>query len=190
MKAAMQVYAIKVRRWAFLLPRLPALLAWPLIEWVIVPRPAAHVMGVGIADASSSAFASMPLNKVKAALRIIAQYDPRRWRRLRNDVSRIVILDLSGAHGGHIAGSRSCIVSRQRLARDTPALIALTIVHEATHRRIDRAGIRYWPDLQSRIERRCVAEELAFAEKLPIDSFPEVHEWSCEMRRRKERDGA
>jgi hypothetical protein len=43
----------------------------------------------------------------------------------------------------------------------------MTLVHEATHARIAKAGITYKQALRARIERLCVEEEAAFADKLP-----------------------
>jgi hypothetical protein len=45
-------------------------------------------------------------------------------------------------------------------------LIAATIVHEATHARLDRCGIGY-DKLRPRVEAVCFRRELAFAAKLP-----------------------
>ena len=40
--------------------------------------------------------------------------------------------------------------------------VASLIVHEAVHERFEARGIRYWPDLRARMERRCLGEQIAF----------------------------
>jgi hypothetical protein len=52
----------------------------------------------------------------------------------------------------------------------------MTLVHEAAHARIVRAGIPWWPDLFERIETRCVKEELAFCRRL------QAAEWQVDAR--------
>ena len=49
----------------------------------------------------------------------------------------------------------------------TPELLAAVIVHEATHARLWRRGIRYEEAQRPRIEEICVRREIAFAAKLP-----------------------
>ncbi len=43
----------------------------------------------------------------------------------------------------------------------------MTLVHEATHARVYRAGIRYLPRNRRRIEQICVRAEIDFATQLP-----------------------
>lgn len=45
--------------------------------------------------------------------------------------------------------------------------IATTIVHEATHARLERYGVEYKQELRTRIEAICFRRELAFAARLP-----------------------
>ena len=62
---------------------------------------------------------------------------------------------------------RACILDERYVAGSTLELIASTIVHEATHARLSRCGIKYKESLRSRIEAICLRRELAFAAKLP-----------------------
>ncbi len=43
----------------------------------------------------------------------------------------------------------------------------MVIIHEATHGRIHAFGIPYAPAMRDRIENACVAQEVAFARRLP-----------------------
>jgi hypothetical protein len=51
----------------------------------------------------------------------------------------------------------------------------MTIVHEATHARIELAGIRYVSGRRMRIENACIRQELELAELVP-ESGPEMQE--------------
>jgi hypothetical protein len=46
-------------------------------------------------------------------------------------------------------------------------MIAATIVHEATHARLESCGIEYVEGMRHRIEAICLRQEIAFAAKLP-----------------------
>lgn len=52
-------------------------------------------------------------------------------------------------------------------ATTTPELLAKTIIHEATHARLDHCGINYDEKKRVRIEAVCMRRELAFTVKLP-----------------------
>jgi hypothetical protein len=43
---------------------------------------------------------------------------------------------------------------------------AATIIHEAVHARMYRAGLKWWPDVRDRMEARCFKEERLFFQKL------------------------
>jgi len=109
------------------------------------------------------------LEKVEAALRLIKTRDPRRYDRLRRDLSRIWVRLLAGARGSFNASLSACeLDARFVLAEERkPVELASVIVHEATHARIHRAGIRYRAELRHRIEAACFREEAAFARTVP-----------------------
>jgi hypothetical protein len=48
-----------------------------------------------------------------------------------------------------------------------PVKIASTLVHEATHARLHRLGIRYTEQTDIRVERACTREELRFLSQVP-----------------------
>ena len=64
---------------------------------------------------------------------------------------------------------RLVVVDDTRVARPEVTLgdIASTIVHEATHARLERMGIAYKPDRRLRIEQACYRRQLAFVRNLP-----------------------
>jgi hypothetical protein len=62
-----------------------------------------------------------------------------------------------------------CVITRHYATSPatTPEALSCLLVHEATHARIERIGIRYAEGVRARIEVLCVREQLAFARALP-----------------------
>lgn len=103
--------------------------------------------------------------RVALALDLIAASDPRRFERIRRDMPNIRVIR---AGGGFLeAAVPTCVVDWPDVMWNPVAHLAATIVHEATHARLHRAGIGYPAAWQRRIERRCVLEEIAFLRRLP-----------------------
>jgi len=106
------------------------------------------------------------LEKIEKAIDVLGQLDERRLIRLALvDKLRIVISEAPGPY--YDAGANICVLPTAMVVDWSPVLIALVVVHEATHARIHRAGIRYKPALRERIERRCVREQMAVAALAP-----------------------
>jgi len=80
-------------------------------------------------------------------------------------VKRLLFADVSG--GRYLAGLRTCLIGVGYARRVGSLDLALMIVHEATHARLSRAGFRYLGECRERIERICVAAEIAFAQRVP-----------------------
>jgi hypothetical protein len=109
------------------------------------------------------------LHRVEEALRLIQKYDRLRYNRLIRDLERIWVRDVPGALGSFDHSLHACSLDREFVLaeRSCPELIAATIVHEATHARLDRCGISYEEELRPKVEAACFRRELAFAAKLP-----------------------
>jgi hypothetical protein len=109
------------------------------------------------------------LRRIEEALLLIKRYDRIRYDRLLRDLQRVWILLLPSSVASFEYRIYSCqIDTRYCLAETTtPELLAATIVHEATHARLWRCGIRYEEAQRPRIEEICVRREIAFAAKLP-----------------------
>jgi len=109
------------------------------------------------------------LPRVEAGLDLIRVHDRLRYHRLTRDLERIWVRPVPSYLAGFNAALRACeLDSRFVLAETTSAeLIAATIVHEATHARIDSFGVVYREELRARVERACLRREIAFAAKLP-----------------------
>lgn len=106
------------------------------------------------------------LEAVESALNLIWEVDPRRFRRMRQDVRYIVVTRTAGSAGEHWADIRSVLLDAHNANRQVREAIAMTIVHEATHARVRRWGVEISEDL-SREEAVCVRAEIAFAKKIP-----------------------
>jgi hypothetical protein len=108
--------------------------------------------------------------KLRAALALLAEYAPHRLARLRRDVSRIWVAftaNLGEYH--HRIGL--CVLNPRPIADGEglpPERIAALLVHEGTHARLFRRGLRH-SDAASyaRHERACVRAEVALLERLP-----------------------
>ena len=108
-------------------------------------------------------------SKVGEALAFIGTIDSRRYRRLRADVPRILVVPVAGAYFSLI--TMTCFLDEACVADRSKAVIASRLVHEATHARLARGGLRYGPRSIERIEALCIREELSFVRLLPRDQF-------------------
>ena len=108
------------------------------------------------------------LRRVEEALAMIRLHDPRRYDRLRRDVSRIWVRLLPGDQASFNAAAGACQLD-SRYVRDPTATthdLATSIVHEAAHARIDRR-VSYREGLRHRIEAACRRQEQIFSRRLP-----------------------
>jgi hypothetical protein len=122
---------------------------------------------VGIAFAGKTA--EPVFRRVEEALSLIKENDRLRYSRLIRDLERVWVRDTPGALGTFNQVLRACSLDREFVLAETtrPELIAATIVHEATHARLESCGISYQEKLRPRIEAVCFRRERAFATKLP-----------------------
>jgi hypothetical protein len=113
---------------------------------------------------------TVPLAHLASALTLIGLHAPLRLARIKRDIRRLLIIGAGAAE--YWPRAEGIAIARASLAELGPEELALVLVHEATHARVQRAGIPYLPALRERIERLCVAQEVAFAERLS-----EPQEW-------------
>lgn len=113
--------------------------------------------------------AEVVMQRLEAALDLIKASDPRRYGRIVRDLDRVWVRLVPGTIGHFDASLRACVIDERFVLRDTttPEMIAITIVHEATHARLDRCGIAYEEAARPRIEQICFRRELAFVRRLP-----------------------
>lgn len=110
------------------------------------------------------------LSRVEDALRIIKQHSPLHYSRVVRDLKRVWVYVLIGVWAEYDSSVDACVLDERHVANSSVERIASTIVHEATHARLERLGIKYKEELRSRIETICFRRELAFVSKLPNGS--------------------
>jgi hypothetical protein len=108
------------------------------------------------------------IGKVHDALKLIATHDPRRFARLTRDV-RCIWVGPTANRAEWFVELEMCVLRFEYVMSPatSAARLALTLAHEAAHARLDRGGFGYEEDCRLRLERICVNEEIALAEKLP-----------------------
>ena len=119
-----------------------------------------------IADLSVGDHDPIVFDRVRDVLDLIASVDSKRFHRLQRDVTRIFVTHYGGAAGSYWSDLNACLLDWSDLGGNLHSA-AMTLVHEATHARLEKAGIPYCDRLRERIERLCIREEIAFARQLP-----------------------
>jgi hypothetical protein len=108
------------------------------------------------------------VQRLGAALDLIAAYVPRRYRRLRQDIAGFVVQRFA-CRGAFFPGPRACLVELTFAVNPRHALaeIAASIVHEATHARVAHRCGALPLEQRPREERLCRQAELEFGLALP-----------------------
>jgi len=141
-----------------------------LLERVLIRcSQTALLRGVSVSVLDIAGQSQAHLSRLEGALALIAELDPRRFRRLCQDLRRVLVMRLDRNELSMYTGT--CYLSIAAVVDHDAPLIACDLVHEATHARLRHAGLRYWPDLQRRQEELCVREEIAFARLLAPAGF-------------------
>jgi hypothetical protein len=113
------------------------------------------------------------LRRVEEALRLIKRHDTLNYSRITRNLDRIWVHLLPSARAHYDRSLNACALDERYVLNETMTLeqIASTIVHEATHARLERWGLQYLEAMRIRIEVICRRRELNFLAKLP-DSEP------------------
>jgi hypothetical protein len=109
------------------------------------------------------------LRRVEAALQLIKHHDQLQYGRLIRSLERIWVHLIPSALAHYDPPLKACVLDERFVLSETttPERIASTIVHEATHARMDRWGISYIGEKRRpRIEAICLRRELSFVAKL------------------------
>lgn len=144
--------------------------------------PEQRVHGVQVVVFGGKSEEGALVSKIREALTLIAQVDPKRFCRLSRDIEYIACIRAVYALGQYIDQARACVLDLDYVRRTTdPAQIAIVIVHEAIHARLHRAGVLFSTERASRIERACAREEVRFAKRIP--GADQLLEWTKERLR-------
>jgi hypothetical protein len=108
------------------------------------------------------------IEKVDAALQLLARYAPRSHRWLKR-YGRVLVHGAVGPNGEwHRDAALVLLCEAYVAAPSTHAShLAATIVHETAHAWLDHHGIQYAPERRRRIEAICLRAEARFAKRLP-----------------------
>ena len=109
------------------------------------------------------------LRRVEDALRLIKSHDALNYSRVIRHLERIWVNLLPGDLAHYDASMGACVFDERYVVQEatTPERIASTIIHEATHARLEHWGIGYDEDRRARIETICLRRELNFVNRLP-----------------------
>jgi hypothetical protein len=133
-----------------------------VISWF---SPRTRVRGIQLIDLSVSDRTPLFFERVTEALELIAAVHPRRLARVQTYLKRIVLVAGGGEY--FYRSMRAYVMDVPNLSVRSGLQVAMAIVHEATHARLNRMGIRYPSVWRGRIEAICVAAERDFAERVP-----------------------
>src|SRR5258708_16358592 len=132
------------------------------------------VLGFEVCMEPNTGTVLLVTGRIREALLLLGRTDPRRFARIQRDLRRFVVSPVTNVSGAHFPKSWTCYLS-SRLAEDFPVPnLAIVIVHEATHARIDHAGVPLYPDWRARIDLRCMLEEITFARRLSTTEHPGI----------------
>ena len=128
-----------------------------------------EVHGILVSAFTDKAQRDTALERVAAAVELIHRYHPGGFRRVQRGVKRILISWLPGTRGEYQSEGGLCVLNDEHVCapETSVARIASTVVHEATHARLIRAGVPYEESLRPRIERICFRAQRAFGLRLP-----------------------
>jgi hypothetical protein len=134
--------------------------------WLLRDRPNKLVDGLWIGTFDGHADL---LPRVEDALALIKSCDPLRYDRLVRDLDRILVRLVFHGNACFDPKLNACSLDPRFVSAEASSIdvIAAAIVHEATHARLWRKGIRYEQGIRHRVEAICFRRELAFANKLP-----------------------
>ena len=121
------------------------------------------------------------VSAVATGLLLIKLHDPMRYNRMARDMPVIWLSTATRAH--YMIGLGVCVMPAKQVLEDHFSRTALILVHEATHARINKAGIAYWPRLEGRMERMCLKEEARLAARLEEAGFTGVDEYRAWLRK-------
>lgn len=148
----------------------------PLFEWLegrgeVPPteqRVVLHDLPVHIINTRPDIQTEHVIQRLTAALDLVAAYAPRRYRRLRQDFAGFVVQRFA-CRGAFFPESRQCLVELTFTVNPRHGLpeIAASIVHEATHARVARMCRTRLPEQRAREERLCRRAELEFGLAVP-----------------------
>lgn len=108
------------------------------------------------------------LRRIEEALQLIKNHAPLHHARVINNLQRIWVRLLPGDIAHYERSLKACVFDERYLLQEATTIewIASTIVHEATHARLEQWGVMYEEKKRVRIEAICIRRERNFIAKL------------------------
>ena len=109
------------------------------------------------------------LRRVEEALQLIKCCDPLNYARIIYNLDRVWVQLIPASVAHYRFSLNACVIDERFVLDQTTTVerIASTIVHEATHARLEGWGVIYVEKDRSRIEAICLRRELSFVARLP-----------------------
>jgi hypothetical protein len=109
------------------------------------------------------------LRRAEDALALIKRYSPLHYARVVRQLARLWVHVLPKPGACYLDSLNACILDERYILNEATTIerIAMSIVHEATHARLDAKGILYDEMLRARVEAACMRRERAFVADLP-----------------------
>lgn len=124
------------------------------------------------------------LRRVEDALQLIKLHAPLHYSRVVRHLQRIwVRLEHTASAACYYHSMQACVLDERYVLQEATTVeeIAATIIHEATHARLERRGIQYLEYQRQRIEAVCIRRELNFIAKLAhVELLQEAREGALE----------
>ena len=105
------------------------------------------------------------LKKLRAAIQTIDEYQPYRGVQARRYLRRVLISHTGGS-GEYYPGLKVCVLDADYLNAVDATAIAMLLVHEATHGRLEAWRIK-WRGHAERAEVLCSRAEIGLASRVP-----------------------
>ena len=127
-----------------------------------------HSLPVTVANTEPGIDTGEVIQRLDQALALLAQHVPHRYRRMQRDVTQLVVQRFP-CRGAFFPAERTILTELTFLVNPsfTPAQIAASIVHEATHARVAATLRSNVANRRPREERLCREAELEFGMALP-----------------------
>lgn len=115
------------------------------------------------------------LSRVEDALLLIKRHDGLHYSRVIHNLSRIWVNLIPSSPAHYDRSLNACVLDERFIRNQATTIenIASTIIHEATHARLEKWGITYDEAKRPRIETICTRRELHFASRLPDGKLPD-----------------
>lgn len=127
--------------------------------------PSVQVNGLRVYSTSAAKLDSELFGRLRDALALVREKDPSLYNRIRQYI-RIVVFAPTGGTAEYWYHMKTCVLDSTYVLHRTTDWIALALVHESTHARLERFGISSQRFGAARMERICSNAEIQFASLL------------------------